>query len=173
MCACGLSLASGVEPKEIWKKMSKCQIPKGRQTWFHLTDQKSSILFDSYNSNPASFKVFLKTCELTHFRKMAFVIGDMKELGKDSKKYHEEIASYPTLLNSSFLWFIGDYGKDFEKALMDQGFEAQFFKSDRYDKKHLESLRKILKSGCLLGIKASRELALEQLFFDLTETKIF
>ncbi len=172
MCACGLALSSGVDPREIWKQIPACQLPKGRQTWFHLKNQKSTILFDSYNSNPVSLKIFLKTCELTHFNKMAFVLGDMKELGEDSKKYHEEIAAHPILLKSSFLWFIGDYGKNFEQVLVDKGFKGQIFKSDKYDKKYLNILQEILKSSCLLGIKASRSLALEELFFDLTGIKV-
>ncbi len=171
MCACSLALSAGLDPKEIWNQISKCQMPEGRQQWFHFSLQKSSILFDSYNSNPVSMKAFLKTCELADFSKKVFVLGDMKELGKNSQKYHEDLASYPLLLKSSFLWFIGDYGKSFEQALIDQGFKGQFFQSDKYDRKYLKNLQEILKSGCLLGIKASRSFALEDLFFDLTGTK--
>ncbi|MGI9548419.1 MAG: Mur ligase family protein, partial [Bdellovibrionales bacterium] len=171
MCACSIALGAGMKPQHIWDQMSQCQLPEGRQKWFPMNNQKSCILFDSYNSNPMSMRAFLRTCERAPFSKKVFVLGDMQELGVHSEKYHKEIASHPVLLKAFMVCFIGDYGSIFEKTLRDKGFQGEFLKMSHYDKKSLLFLQDLLNNPCLLGIKASRSLALERLFFDLTKTK--
>lgn len=167
MAACCLALSAGVSPQEIWKQIPHCQTPQGRQKWFSFEEKQISILFDAYNSNPSSMDFFLKTCENQGFKTKAFVLGDMKELGQKSEQHHRDLASSPSLIKSSFIWFIGEYGDLLEQELTKQGFQGNFFKSRIYDKKNLNLLKENLEKGSLLGIKASREFQLERLVFDL------
>ncbi len=54
------------------------------------------IIDDSYNASPESMKLALrKLFDVKAKRKLA-ALGDMRELGKFSKKYHEELADYVT-----------------------------------------------------------------------------
>ena len=58
MCACGLALGAGIQPKQIWKLIPKCSLPTGRQNWFQIKEKNISILFDAYNANPSSMDFF-------------------------------------------------------------------------------------------------------------------
>ncbi len=52
-----------------------------------------TLLDDSYNSNPASNKAALETLStIADRRRKVAMLGDMLELGKQSRKYHKEMA---------------------------------------------------------------------------------
>ena len=169
MCACALALGAGIDPQEIWNLIPKCRTISGRQQWIHLKDKNISILFDAYNANPSSMDSFFKSCEkFSRAGKCLFVIGDMKELGKDSVRYHTQLASQPVLLKSRFVVFVGKYASLVEEQLKQKGFKGQFIGSKTYDRQILSAVKNELKKEDMLAIKASRSLKLEQLLCDLT-----
>ena len=173
MCACGLALGASIPPEEIWNLIPQCQLPKGRQNWFHIKEKNLSILFDAYNANPSSMTFFLESCEkFSKTEKRLFVLGDMKELGRNSEKYHQQIAQHKALLSSRFIAFVGEYGKIVKEALKAKGFKGVFVSAKTYHD-ILSPLKKELKRGDTLAVKASRSLRLEKLIFDLTDIKIF
>ena len=174
MCACGLALGAGIDPQEIWSLIPKCKLPKGRQEWFKLKDKNISILFDAYNANPSSMSLFLDSCEsFSKASQRLSVLGDMKELGKNSMQYHKQLAKHPALLNSRFIAFIGKYGNVLKEALKQKGFKGRFVSSKTYNRQIFSELEKELKPNDFLALKASRSLKLENLLFDLTGKKVF
>ena len=174
MCACGLALGAGIDPKEIWNLIPKCRLPKGRQEWFQIKRKNISILFDAYNANPSSMSFFLDSCEsFSKAKQRLFVLGDMKELGKDSAQYHKQMTEHPALLNSRFIAFIGEYGSLVEEHLKQKGFKGRFISSKAYNCQILSELKRELKAKDFVAIKASRRLKLENLLFDLTGKKVF
>ena len=169
MCACALALGAGIDPKEIWSLIPKCRPVSGRQQWLNIRDKNISVLFDAYNANPSSMDSFFKSCEkFSRVGKCLFVIGDMKELGKDSVRYHTQLASQPALLKSRFVVFVGEYVDLVERHLKQKGFKGQFIGSKTYNRQILSAVKNELKKDDMLAIKASRSLKLEQLLFDLT-----
>lgn len=175
MCASSVALACGIRPEEIWQKLPLCRTPPGRQNWFEWKEKKISILFDSYNANPLSMEAFLQKCHKSKSQsgRLVFILGDMKELGKESKKYHRNLSENPYVKAADFIWYIGEYGEEVEKALSKEAFQGKFIRSKNYEKTRLLNLKEYLKPLDILGIKASRSLGLEQAFFDLTGEKIF
>ncbi|MCY4320819.1 MAG: UDP-N-acetylmuramoyl-tripeptide--D-alanyl-D-alanine ligase [Bdellovibrionaceae bacterium] len=167
MGACAVALSLGAKPDQIWKKVSQCHVPKGRQEYFFMEKQKVSILFDAYNANPASMNFFLKTCQKASQSRI-LILGDMKELGEDSKKYHKELACHPCVLEARCVFFIGEYSALIEEELKKNNFKGKFKAYKTYNKTLLTDLKKELKTGDFLGLKASRSLALERLAFNLT-----
>ena len=101
------------------------------------------------------------------------VLGDMKELGKDSARYHKQIGREKTLLESRFVAFVGNYAELVKQSLKEQGFTGIFVSAENYNPNILSKLQKELKKGDFLAIKASRSLKLEQLLFDLTGKQVF
>ena len=173
MCAGALALGAGIDPKEIWRKIPQCRLPKGRQEWFQVKDKNISILFDAYNANPSSLDFFLQSCEkFSKAGQRILVIGDMKELGKDSVRYHKELAGQKAVLESRFVAFVGEYGPLVEEECRQKGFKGRFIHSPSYENKILSAVKEELKSGDFVAVKASRSLKLEQLIVDLTGQKI-
>ena len=174
MCACGLALGAGIDPKKIWNFIPKCKPPAGRQKWFQIKEKNISILFDAYNANPSSMNFFLESCKkFSKAEHRLFVLGDMKELGKDSSKYHKQMTAHPAILESRFVAFTGEYRDLVKEHLKQNGFKGRFVSSKTYDKKILLALKDELKPNDFVAVKASRSLKLERLFFDLTGKKIF
>ena len=175
MCACAAALACQVSPKDIWQRLSKCQVPQGRQSWFDWKEKKISILFDAYNANPLSMEFFLNQCHKTRTgtNRLILILGDMKELGQKSEEYHRNLCHNPAFKSCCFLWYIGKYGKTVETALQATSFNGEFIRSEVYEKSFLLKLNTHLKPHDIVGIKASRSLRLEQAFFDLTGQRIF
>lgn len=174
MCACGLALGAGIDPQEIWSLIPKCKLPKGRQEWIKIKDKNISILFDAYNANPSSMNFFLNSCKsFSKANQRLFVLGDMKELGKDSIQYHKHLAEHPALLNSRFIAFVGDYGSMVKEQLKQKDFRGRFVSSKTYNRRIFSELKKELKPNDFLALKASRSLKLEDLLFDLTGKKVF
>lgn len=165
MCACGIALLCGMSPENIWDQLSQCQTPEGRQKWFVKKD--ISVLFDAYNANPSSMTAFFEQFTLVSGRRF-FILGDMKELGEESIKYHSALANHSALRDSEALWYIGSYGEEVAQALRAKGWKGKFLRTKFYEKKEMTDFKRYLKKGDVVGIKGSRSLKLEKAFLDLT-----
>ncbi len=109
------------------------------------------IIDDSYNASPESMKKALTNLrnKKTSGRKIA-VLGEMKELGKNSKKYHESLSEYlegVDLLITS--------GKDME--FLHKKAKAKVTKAEHFDDHHKtgEALKSLLKKDDTVLIKGS------------------
>ena len=175
MCACAAALACQVNPKDIWQRLSECQLPPGRQSWFEWKERQVFILFDAYNANPLSMEFFLKQCHKSQTRKnrLIFILGDMKELGEKSEEHHKKLCQNPSIQSADFIWYIGEHRNAVEATLKNTPFQGDFIKSENYEKSLLLKLKASLQPHDILGIKASRSLKLEQALLDLTGQKVF
>ena len=173
MCACALGLAVGLKPEQIWKQAVQCRLPKGRQEFTTLKNKKISICFDAYNANPSSMEFFFNSSQKSSFgQNRIFILGDMKELGKESEKYHKELSHNPILLSSRVIFFVGEYACLIEEELKKNHYQGIFKAFTSYSESLSSLVKKHWKKGDFIGIKASRTLGLERLFFDLTGKKI-
>lgn len=167
MCACGLALGAGLKPQEIKPRLSECRLPQGRGQWISVEGGKS-IFFDAYNANPSSMNAFFDSfSQFVQAKNRLFVLGDMRELGKDTAHYHQKLAVRLSSLKPRWLAFVGEQAGFVEQELKEAGFSGQFIAARAYSTKILSALKKELKDGDAVGIKASRSLRLEQLVFDL------
>ncbi len=83
--------------------------------------QKTIIIDDSYNANPASMKAALKNfnnlrLKLNNFETLV-IIGDMLELGKSSTQIHLELIPILKEINPNLLLTIGKYSKNINDRL--------------------------------------------------------
>jgi UDP-N-acetylmuramoyl-tripeptide--D-alanyl-D-alanine ligase len=69
-----------------------------------------TILNDSYNANPQSFRAVIATAAaLRHGRRLVFVAGTMRELGAEAPELHREIAGALVELAPDLLGAVGDF----------------------------------------------------------------
>lgn len=84
--------------KEILSKAKTFKPTKNRSQWLSVGSTK--VFLDAYNANPTSMRVaidgFLHYLEQNQVEKdkTLIILGEMMELGDDSKKYHLEISKY-------------------------------------------------------------------------------
>ena len=106
--ACAIKL--GIEPELIKNGLENTLPEKGRLELIEIEDFK--ILDDTYNANPQSMKAAIAAISNFSGDKV-LVLGSMGELGKDSKKLHQEIGEYARRLNIHQLLTIGEDAKEY------------------------------------------------------------
>ena len=90
--ATAISLHCGIQINEIKHRLILTDLPERRLSV--KESLKGSIMIDdTYNSNPASLKNALDSLDKLDKKKLC-VLGEMKELGSDSKLIHKEMYDY-------------------------------------------------------------------------------
>lgn len=96
LAAGAVGLLEGVSEEKIKEAILEYQPPKGRGRLIEGKNE-TTIIDDSYNASPASMKAGLT---MVHNyaggkgRRSVAVLGNMAELGDDSKSLHEEVAKF-------------------------------------------------------------------------------
>ena len=124
-----------------------------------------SILNDAYNANPHSLQAAFKSLKECPLRKIA-VIGDMLELGKKSRYYHELLAGQIKRSKFDYCLTLGEHAKYLEMKLKGLGYKKAFhFSSHKaiaqfINKRIGRSLES--KKRYLIFLKGSRKMELEK-----------
>lgn len=118
--------------------------------------QKGSnkIILDAYNANPSSMQAALENFAQLRDEKKVVFLGDMFELGKDSKAEHEKIANLADSYNFSKVFLIG-------KAFSATGAKNAFVSESYESFKNSTNYSNI--NNATILIKGSRGMALERL----------
>lgn len=120
---------------------------------------KSIIINDSYNANPESFSAGVDSLNLFEGRKI-IVLGDMLELGNDSKLFHEEVGQYALNAGIESLFSFGNHSK---YASMVFGKNGKHFDDENELKLFIKNN---ISSGDLVYIKGSRGMKMERFIDD-------
>jgi UDP-N-acetylmuramoyl-tripeptide--D-alanyl-D-alanine ligase len=120
---------------------------------------------DSYNANPDSMKAALRTLvELDADGKRIAVLGEMRELGRESQRGHREVGETAAELGIDQLIAIGEEGATIAEAARKAGLEKA--SAVRSTTEAAEMLAEIAVAGDLVLIKGSRaartELVIEE-----------
>jgi UDP-N-acetylmuramoyl-tripeptide--D-alanyl-D-alanine ligase len=113
------------------------------------------FLDDSYNANPDSMKAALQTLvELDTDGKKIAVLGEMRELGKESERGHEEVGEAAAAFGIDHLIGIGEMGAIISRAAEKAGLEKSTVVGSTSEAAEL--LLEITAPGDLVLIKGSR-----------------
>src|SRR5216110_331128 len=113
------------------------------------------FLDDSYNANPDSMKAALQTLvELDADGKKIAVLGEMRELGKESERGHEEVGEAAAAFGVDHLIGIGEMGAIISRAAKKAGLEKSSVVGSTSEAAEL--LLEIAAPGDLILIKGSR-----------------
>ena len=154
LAAASCAIELGIDPDLIKKGLENTPSEKGRLELIELKD--FIILDDTYNSNPQSMKAAIKTLKDFPGQKL-LVLGSMAELGKESKKLHQEIGDYARALKITNILTIGE--------------DAKHFKGDHFNS--IDSIINEIKNkhkGATILIKGSRMMGLNKLVDILVNT---
>lgn len=127
-----------------------------------------TIIDDSYNANPASMKSALEYLQLTSqegYR--CAVLGDMLELGDDSKKYHYLLGKQAGECGVDTLFVYGDYAREVEKGALEAGIEVIKVCSEHEE--IAERIVRTLRPQSRILVKGSRGMTMEKVIQHLKE----
>ncbi len=113
-----------------------------------------TVIDDTYNANPASLYAALQVLASQNGEPW-LVLGDMKELGSDSRKMHAELGDAARSLGVKRLFALGDASTATVAAFGDMA--AHFSSRDGL----IEALRAELKPGVACLVKGSRSMGME------------
>ena len=114
----------------------------------------SKIILDAYNANPTSMQAALENFNQLKDNNKIIFLGDMFELGKESKKEHQKIADLATSYNFEKVYLIG---KAFSTTNVKNAFVYDSFEAFKTSNQQFQ-FNKIT-----ILIKGSRGMALERI----------
>ena len=114
--------------------------------------ENNTLILDCYNANPTSMKSALESFALTESDSKLCIIGDMKELGAESRLEHQKIISLLENLNIK-TWTVGEEFKTLNSPILQNQFKTAL------EAKGFIVKNPITKS--LILLKGSRSIGLE------------
>lgn len=149
----------GIDISEIAQGLSSMVLPPNRFDLFQFSGK--TIIDDSYNSNPVALEATFDYVSQCFSGNKIAVIGDMKELGKDSKRYHVVAGSQAAEKGFSEIIAVGNYAKEVCK-----GFKEKYPKIchdvENWEEA-LSTLEKIIDKSDVVLLKGSRAIELDKL----------
>ena len=170
MTSIGVALSLGYSPQDIWKKLPLLRSYKDRSQWVDWNSKK--IFFDAYNANPCSMDAFLEYMKFLskEHSSITLFLGDMLELGSRASSFHKELGKKAGSLPISSIFYFGGYFEDFEQGLKEVSFSGNYESFKKYDSKRVSNILSLLKDGDILGIKASRDVGLDQVMHGIVNS---
>jgi UDP-N-acetylmuramoyl-tripeptide--D-alanyl-D-alanine ligase len=155
--ACGVAL--NIDPEKIAQGIMDARFP-GMRSEIIISD-KISIINDCYNANPASMKAALKMlADSPHLYKVA-VLGDMLELGNETRYWHEQLGTWVAGTGIHQLIVTGDMADVVSNAAMAAGMDAPAVHIAHSMDDILSSVSYIVDKDAIVLVKASRALHLD------------
>ena len=159
--AAAVALALGVDLSKIQQGLESVKPMPGRLNLIR-TNAGWSILDDTYNANPASLYSALQVLSGAQGTPW-LVLGDMKELGKGSRKMHWEVGEAAKAMGVGQLFTIGEMSSFTAQAF---GEGAEHFE----DRDELAAaLCSRLRPGVICLVKGSRSMGMEAIVEAITE----
>ena len=120
------------------------------------------VIDDTYNASPDSMRSAIDLLQATKGMRKIAIIGDMLELGQDSKFYHEQIGGYAAQKNVDLLMFTGEMSLyAAEKAIEEIGENRVIYQKN--PRKLEEQVKLIVRPGDVILVKGSRGMAMENI----------
>lgn len=124
-----------------------------------------TLIADCYNAAPESMRAAIDALSQINVsgRRIA-VLGDMKELGKDSESMHVAVGEYAASHGIDFLVTVGELGAKIAEGAEKNGIrEAASFVGEDQSRSAAEYIAGNMKTGDAILFKASRSMAFEEI----------
>lgn len=130
------------------------------------------IINDCYNANPASMKAALQVLATwSPARGRIAVLGDMFELGSETKRMHREVGQFLATQGLSRLIVCGTLGQDIAEGARQGGMAGAQIDEVVDAAAAADRLKNIVRQGDAVLVKASRGMKMEQVVRTLTGMK--
>ncbi len=156
--------AMGIDTECVVDGLSRFVPMSGRMEimrWGGIT-----IINDTYNANPESVEVAVKTVSIMPGRRIA-VLGGMHELGGFSGMAHRDVGSIVGREGMDMLVAIGDFKDDMCDGALRGGMEKESVFAPRDKRDTIAVLKEIIRYGDVVLVKGSRAEGMEEIIEEL------
>ena len=150
----------GITPDEAAAGMQEAELTGNRLKIRQANGIK--VIDDSYNACPASTKSAIQTLTATQGKRKIAILGDMLELGSESRSGHLEVGAFAAQNGVDLLVAIGKdaaYYAEGAAGHLDTA-KIRYFPEK---KDFLQALPELLQPGDVVLVKASRSMELEEI----------
>ena len=166
--AIAVGLEMGIPEGNIIKGLKNFKNADMRQNIYEVAG--ITIIEDCYNASPESMRAAIEVLRTLSVSKknarMTALLGDMRELGENSKALHKEIGQYFADRGGSLLMAIGELGGDIALGALEGGMnENMIYMTADYQNCEMigNTLYDLLCEGDILLVKASRAIGAEKI----------
>ena len=154
-----------ISAKDIAEGLREFRAPLMRLN-LKKTSTGRDLIDDSYNANPASILAALEFLEnlKASGKKVGLMLGDMRELGKDSELYHREIGEAVVKFNPEFVVSVGEEARVISEVASTSSVVAEHAESPEEAAAYAAS-----KQFDILLVKGSRGIELDRAVSKLVE----
>ena len=163
LAAAAAGIVDGLDLPDVATALTEAQVPARLRA--HRGINGSTLIDDTYNASPASMRAALELLGEVTGRKIA-VLGDMRELGAAELEGHREVGKRAAEV-ADLIFAVGDLGRWIGDAAIQAGHGGVQIMMEKSEVSAV--LRRELRSGDVVLLKASRALELESLIDDLGE----
>jgi len=127
------------------------------------------IINDCYNANPASMKAAIQLlAELGRGKRSIAALGDMLELGVDTKRMHREVGAFLAGQEIGHLLACGGLGRELAEGARQAGMPADRITEHADAQAAATAVARMVRQGDVVLVKASRGMRMEQVVDALT-----
>jgi len=163
--AAALGLSCNLTLKQIAKGLSLTKQPIHRLNL--IKSSKGNIIDDTYNSSPQAAKESIKTLiEIGKNRPKIAVLGEMKDLGSQSRSLHAILGGQIAKTTINALITVGAAAKEIAKAGKKGKFKGKIIMS-KDTTEASEKIKKLFTARSVILIKGSRHAHLERIALSL------
>lgn len=137
--------------------------------------RKGSLLVidDAYNANPGSMDSAIKTFSVLPVKgRKVVVLGDMMELGKDSRALHRQVGGQLSCGQFDLVAAVGEQSQEYIAGAMEHGLSKKGLITFSSTQEAIQELPGMLKAQDSILVKGSRKMGLEKLIESVLATDI-
>ncbi|MDN4592553.1 UDP-N-acetylmuramoyl-tripeptide--D-alanyl-D-alanine ligase [Polycladomyces subterraneus] len=161
----------GIPTTLIQRGLSRYAVPPGRLQPLPGI-HGSTLIHDAYNANPTAMIAGLKVLKhIAGSRPSIAVLGNMLELGPYTASGHQKVGHTVAKLGISRLITVGSHARAIAQAAVMKGLPPKRIRSFPNLQAAASSLPKMIVPGSVVYFKASRNIHLDRLVFQLQKKK--
>lgn len=162
LAAAAVFLKKGLDIDLVAKTLSNSVAKSKWRMQVEVNRKNITVINDSYNANPESMKAAIRTLKQVGADKKTFIIvGEMLELGSDSKQMHEEVADLIQKLDVKKTLVVGNGAKIISDYLSSNAYKGRLEFCMDIDSA-ISKTKEMVEINDVVLVKASRAIGLER-----------
>jgi len=159
-----------IEPEDIREALKEVSIPGLRMR--QVASNGIKIIADCYNANPDSTKAAIRALmQINEGERKIFVLGDMLELGRLSRQFHEDVGEYAAMHSIDKLITVGlNAAFTAQKAIACGMKKSDVYQCERNNEAS-NILEDLLVRDDVVMFKASRRMHLEEIIDNFNKSQ--
>lgn len=166
LCAVGIAKAFGILAGQVQKNSANIrQIHMRMEEIFLPLNRK--IINDCYNANPGSFEAGLQTVSESKPKRFLVLMGDMLELGDNSKQIHRDVGKLMCKFGVHHLFTVGELAKEAAVGAVEGGLSQNQITIIEKKEEAVQKILPYFNAEDILLVKGSRGMRLEEIVHQL------